>query len=74
MNIIFKLQDLFILTTKIISSICETMAESFIQQKLSCLLYEIENPKEPEPTDEEIDRMIRELERKKKRKEKDFEM
>lgn len=50
------------------------MAESFIQQKLSCLLYEIENPKEPEPTDEEIDRMIRELERKKKRKEKDFEM
>ena len=35
---------------------------------------EIEKPKEPELTDEEIDRMIRELERKKKRKEKDFEM
>ncbi len=50
------------------------MAESFIQQKLSCLLYEIVKPKEPELTDEEIDRMIRELERKKKRKEKDFEM
>lgn len=29
---------------------------------------------EPELTDEEIDRMIRGLERKKKRKEKDFEM
>ncbi len=35
---------------------------------------EIENQKEPELTNEEIDRMIRELERKKKRKEKDFEM
>ena len=35
---------------------------------------EIEQAKEPELSDEEIDRMIRELERKKKRKEKDFEM
>ena len=35
---------------------------------------EIEETKEPELTDEEIDRMIKELERKKKRKEKDFEM
>ena len=35
---------------------------------------EIENPKEPELTDEEIDRMIRELERKKKKKESDMDM
>ena len=35
---------------------------------------EIEQAKEPELTDEEIDRMIREFESKKKRKEKDFEM
>lgn len=35
---------------------------------------EIEETKEPELTDEEIDRMIKELERKKKRKESDMEM
>lgn len=35
---------------------------------------EIEKQKEPELTDEEIDRMIKQLERKKKRKESDMEM
>ena len=45
-----------------------------IQEQQKEKEIEIEKPKEPELTDEEIDRMIRELERKKKRKEKDFEM
>lgn len=45
-----------------------------IQEQQKEKEIEIENQKEPELTDEEIDRMIRELERKKKRKEKDFEM
>ena len=51
------------------------MAESFIQQKLSCLLYEIEKPKEPELTDEEIELLEKLLAQKKARKrDKDFEM
>ena len=45
-----------------------------IQEQQKEKEIEIEQTKEPELTDEEIDRMIRELERKKKRKEKDFEM
>ena len=45
-----------------------------IQEQQKEKEVEIEQTKEPELTDEEIDRMIRELERKKKRKEKDFEM
>ena len=47
---------------------------SKIQEQQKEKEIEIEQAKEPELTDEEIDRMIRELERKKKRKEKDFEM
>lgn len=45
-----------------------------IQEQQKEKEIEIEQAKGPELTDEEIDRMIRELERKKKRKEKDFEM
>ena len=45
-----------------------------IQEQQKEKEIEIEKPKEPELTDEEIDRMIRELERKKKRKERDMEM
>ena len=45
-----------------------------IQEQQKEKEIEIEQAKEPELTDEEIDRMIKELERKKKRKEKDFEM
>lgn len=45
-----------------------------IQEQQKEKEIEIEQAKEPELTDEEIDGMIRELERKKKRKEKDFEM
>ena len=45
-----------------------------IQEQQKEKEVEIEKTKEPELTDEEIDRMIKELERKKKRKEKDFEM
>ena len=45
-----------------------------IQEQQKEKEIKIENLKEPELTDEEIDRMIRELERKKKRKEKDFKM
>lgn len=45
-----------------------------IQEQQKEREIEIKKPKEPELTDEEIDRMITELERKKKRKEKDFEM
>ena len=45
-----------------------------IQEQQKEKAIEMQNPKEPELTDEEIDRMIKELERKKKRKEKDFEM
>lgn len=45
-----------------------------IQEQQKEKEIEIEQAKEPELSDEEIDRMIRELERKKKRKEKDFEM
>lgn len=45
-----------------------------IQEQQKEKEFEIENPKEPELTDEEIDQMIKELESKKKRKEKDFEM
>ena len=45
-----------------------------IQEQQKEKEVEIEKPKDDELTDEEIDRMIKELERKKKRKEKDFEM
>ena len=45
-----------------------------IQEQQKEKEIEIDETKEPELTDEEIDRMIRELERKKRRKEKDFEM
>ena len=45
-----------------------------IQEQQKEKEIKIDKTKEPELTDEEIDRMIRELERKKKRKEKDFEM
>ena len=45
-----------------------------IQEQQKEKEIEIDKTKEPELTDEEIDRMIRELKRKKKRKEKDFEM
>ena len=45
-----------------------------IQEQQKEKEIEIEKTKEPELTDEEIDRMIKELEKKKKRKEKDFEM
>ena len=45
-----------------------------IQEQQKEKEIEIDKTKEPELTDEEIDRMIKKLERKKKRKEKDFEM
>lgn len=45
-----------------------------IQEKQKAKEMEIEKQKEPELTDEEIDRMIKQLERKKKRKESDMEM
>ena len=47
---------------------------SKIQEQQKEKEVEIEKLKDDELTNEEIDRMIRELERKKKRKEKDFEM
>ena len=45
-----------------------------IQEQQKEKEIEIDKTKEPEITDEEIDQMIKELEKKKKRKEKDFEM
>lgn len=45
-----------------------------IQEQQKEKEIEIDKTKEPEITDEEIDQMIKELDKKKKRKEKDFEM